>query len=161
MVEQCWNDPLVGVLLDEVAGIRSPCHRGMGERGQPQLVQDRGREGGVLHAPGDADGLVPEVAFEPVLQLAPEVRDGIARAGGNLPKEDQYPGTARYGRVRREVRPLDLGVSRSRCVTPNLNKKKRRTRSSRLTRSGPVPRLRNSLIASGSWISRAAGGQWC
>ena len=85
MVEQCRNDPLVGILLDEVAGIRHPRHDGIGERAQPQLVQDRRREGSVLHAPGDADGLGPEMAFEPVLQLAPEVRDGIARTGGNLP----------------------------------------------------------------------------
>ncbi len=49
------------------------------------------------------------MAFEPILQLTPEVRDGIARTGGNLPKEDQHPGTARCGRVRRKVRPLDLG----------------------------------------------------
>ena len=108
MVEQCRNDPLVGILLDEVAGIRHPRHNGMGERSQPQLQVCR-REGSVLHAPGDADGLVPEMTFEPVLQLAPEVRDGIARTGGNLLQEDQHAGTARCGRVRREVRPLDIG----------------------------------------------------
>ncbi len=87
MVEECRNNPLVGIFLDEVAGIRYPRHHGMGELAQPELVQDCRREGSVLHAPGDADGLVPEVAFEPVLQLAPEVRDGIARTGGNLPHE--------------------------------------------------------------------------
>lgn len=37
MVEQRRNDPLVGILLDEVAGIRHPRHRRMGERAQPQL----------------------------------------------------------------------------------------------------------------------------
>jgi pimeloyl-ACP methyl ester carboxylesterase len=53
----------------------------------PQLVEDCGREGGVLHAPGDAHGLVPEVAKEAVFEHAPELRPdppdavGISRIG--------------------------------------------------------------------------------
>src|SRR5215208_312993 len=78
MVEQCRNDPLVGILLDEVAGIRHPHYHRMRERAQPQLVQDCRREGSVLHAPGDADGLVPEMAFEPVLQLLHQERTGTS-----------------------------------------------------------------------------------
>src|SRR5687768_11905717 len=109
MVEERWNDALVGILLDEVASIRDPCHRGMRERAQPQLVEHSRCEGGILHAPGDADWLVAEEACEAVFELAPELRDGVARAGRDLSQEHEHAGAARCGWVRREVGTLAFG----------------------------------------------------
>ena len=73
--------PLVGILLDEVAGIRHSGHHGMGSVPSHSSSSTAGVKEVSFMPQAMPTGL--SGAFEPVLQLAPEVRAGITRTGGN------------------------------------------------------------------------------
>lgn len=95
--------PLMCVLLGEVSGVLNAPDLPIRERAQPEVVEELGRERGVLHRPHDPSRLGAEVLLETTLYARGQLGDRALAANRNLTGKHEHSRASRPARIRRQV----------------------------------------------------------